>query len=80
MDALGKYMFIGAVKKSPSGKTKVWSIVDRHVGLLGTVAWYGPWRCYAFRPCQETVFNGACMDALSEFCKKRTLDHRNKTE
>ena len=81
MNELGQYMYVSSLPvKSPSGKTNVWSIFDLRGELLGTVSWFGRWRCYAFNPCEGTTFNGSCMDVLSEFCKKRTLDHRNKTE
>ena len=77
MIALGKYMQVGDdPAESPSGKTKVWSIFDRNGGLLGTVSWFGRWRCYAFNPCECTTYNGGCMDELASFCKRVTQEHR----
>ena len=81
---LGKYMMAMPPSNSQSGKTKEWVIrnsrggeFDFHGSIqLGEVRWLRRWRCYAFFPFLNTVFNAACMDELSAFCDKATKEHK----
>jgi len=78
MTPLGKYMYVKDPLSSVSGKTKVWWIMDRGNGTLGIIKWYSRWRCYAFFPEADTVFNAACMMELVVFCDIETKKQRNK--
>ena len=62
--------FVGPVR-SPSGKTLVFSVCTKEDGAakaLGEIAWYGPWRKYAFSPRPNTVFEATCLRDLAAFC------------
>lgn len=82
MRELGKYMAALPPTLSATGKTQIWSIRSARgvdiLGCLGEVRWFGRWRCYAFFPEHDTVFNAACMTELVEFCDKETKEHRRK--
>lgn len=78
MNPLGQYMTVSEPVPSPSGKTNVWTIYDRRGYILGTVSWFGRWRCYAFNPQMMTTFNAACLGELATFCKNVTQEHRDK--
>lgn len=64
--------------RSPSGKTRSWSVVAKHGGVeLGAVYWYAPWRKYAFAPSPyETVFEQDCLRDIATFIESRTREHR----
>lgn len=78
MKALGKYMFVRNPTKSSTGKTSVWIIEDGDGDILGDVAWFGRWRCYAFHPEIGTLFNAGCMRELADFCETETNARRKK--
>lgn len=78
MRALGDYMFVRYRYPSKSGKTKIFVVTDRHGGVLGEIKWFGRWRCYAFFPEIETIYNASCMTELAKFCDEQTKEHRNK--
>jgi len=78
MQQLGKYMFVREPMNSKTGKTKIWIIVDRNNSPLGDVRWFGRWRCYAFFPEPDTVFNASCMNELVSFCDGATEKQRRK--
>lgn len=67
-EALGKYMFVRFVRSSPSGKTSVFEVDDRHGGRLGYICWYPSWRRYCFYPSMEyTVFSADCLRDIAAF-------------
>jgi len=47
-------------------------------GLLGTVAWYGPWRQYTFDPEADTTYNMACLQDIARFLGVQNQNHRDK--
>ena len=54
-------------RASASGLTviaDIWSA--RHGDKLGEIRWMGRWRQYAFYPATGTIWNPACMVAVSE--------------
>jgi len=60
--ALGPYMM---ADEQPGGR---WYIhMKRGGSMLGSVAWYGPWKQYVFRPEEMTEFSGDCLAAISTF-------------
>ncbi len=76
MKALGKYMYVRSPLPSKTGKTSIWRIVDRGNGTLGIIKWFGRWRCYAFFPETNTVFNADCMSELVKFCEGETKNQK----
>lgn len=63
--------------RSESGKTRVWAVESTRGARLGTVKWFGRWRCYAFYPERGTVFEQACLRDIASFCQVTTQDHRH---
>jgi hypothetical protein len=45
---------------------------------LGVVRWYSPWRCYAFHPEINTVFEQECLHEIAQFCYGVTVDHKRR--
>jgi hypothetical protein len=43
--------------------------------ILGTVKWFGRWRCYAFFPSQQTVYEKTCLREIADFCQDMTAAH-----
>ena len=65
--------------KSISGKTDIWGVVaDQSNITLGTIRWYGPWRCYAFGPYLNALFEKDCLRAIANFCEEQTKMHKEK--
>ena len=58
-------------------KTATWLVETRDDKreALGVIKWYGPWRCYAFFPYAQTIFECKCLANIAEFCKTRTQTH-----
>lgn len=68
--------FIGD-RPSPSGKTQTWNVYAKGgEAPLGEVKWFGRWRCYAFFPRSDTVFERTCLRDLANFCELKTAEHR----
>jgi hypothetical protein len=62
-----QYMVVRQMGVSPSGKTAIYEVRDRHAGLLGNVKWMGRWRQYAFFPEPNCVFSEDCLYDISRF-------------
>lgn len=59
-----------------SGKTAEYDVNAKEPkDWLGTIAWYGRWRCYAFTPAPSTIFEKTCMRDVADFCEKLTKEH-----
>ena len=60
--ALGPYM---VADEQPGGR---WYVHMKKGGsMLGSVAWYAPWKSYVFQPEEMTEFSADCLRALSDF-------------
>ena len=65
----------------PKLKTRRWrveSIFDALRSNLGYVKWFGRWRCYAFFPFRESIFEKQCLRDIAQFCEEQTKLHRKK--
>lgn len=72
----GTNISFGLIGTSPSGKTRVWEVVNRRDGSsIGTVRWFGRWRCYSFHPDANTVFEKVCLRDIADFCDRKTAEH-----
>ena len=77
---LKRYIELGRSKRSPSGKTKIWPVMQ--IGVegfrlkLGEIRWQASWRRYAFFPEIQTVYDSSCMRTLADYCDYKTQDHR----
>lgn len=65
-------------RESVSRRTSQWIVRSRASGdMLGTIKWFGRWRCYAYFPKTEgeTVLNAECMRVLADFMHEQTQIH-----
>jgi hypothetical protein len=62
--------------RSLSGKTFIYEVRAKGGGSLGTVAWFGRWRCYSFFPAARTVFERKCLRDIADFCEREMAAHR----
>ncbi len=61
----------------PDRKTKIFVVLTSDgVSDLGTVKWFGRWRCYSFFPNAETVFENQCLRDIADFCEAQTKAHK----
>ena len=70
------YLTIIKAGLSESGRTRIWSILSDEGVTIGSVSWFGRWRCYAFFPCMGTVFERHCLRDLADFCEQETAKWR----
>lgn len=74
------YIHFESAGESASGKTKLWHVLSNDQAcVLGTVAWYAPWRKYAFSALSSAcVFEQDCLRDIADFCERETLTHKRK--
>lgn len=73
-ETLGDWMVAVRLPDKPNSRTCRWAIHSKlSEAQLGTVSWYGAWRCYVFHPASGTLFNSGCLELLARFCQR----HRN---
>lgn len=66
-----KWIFIQEKEKSKSGKTKIFSVMEKKDGEeIGIIKWYSAWRKYAFFPCKETCYEEDCLEDIASFLKE----------
>ncbi len=61
----------------PKYKTKAWVVRTKYGDTLGTIAWYSPWRKYAFRPAASCLFEPVCLRDIAQFTEERTHEHKH---
>jgi len=70
------YKYIQFFKTADTGKTSVWSCLNRKSNvILGTVAWSGQWRQYVYRPMEGTEYSAGCERDIAQF-----MDHLRRVE
>jgi len=52
------------------------SALSLAVRCSGKVKWFGRWRQYVFAPAANTVWNPDCLNEVSRFVVKCTVDHQ----
>jgi hypothetical protein len=74
----GKYMEATLDESVSAGrKTPIYTIHElKGAGILGAIAWYGPWRGYCFFPEFDTIFDSGCLQQIREWIAE--LDTRYK--
>jgi hypothetical protein len=70
-----KWFVLSPAPVEKGRRTLVWRVTTLGGGHLGFVEWYSPWRCYAFHPAAETLFEKTCLRDMADFCEKATADH-----
>ena len=78
VEDIGKWVYSRECEQPAERKTKRWMICakDGEVGL-GEVKWFGKWRCYAFFPLNDTIYEKSCLRTIATFCEIKTNEHRS---
>ena len=71
-----KWIDIEGPVPSKSGKTNIWTVVERSGSELGTVQWFGRWRKYVFIPAAGTVYEEDCLRDIASFCEQASKEFR----
>lgn len=79
--ARGKWIEFERTGISDSGKTELWIVRTASSGQEGSraiadVRWYAPWRCYAFLPGRQTVFEERCLKEIALFLRLLNAAHK----
>lgn len=65
---------------SPSGKTKVWHVVNlmrpEEPDQIGIVKWHGPWRKYVFEQPNGAFYDWDCLRLIAGFIENKTFEHK----
>jgi len=61
---------------NPGRKTRIWEIEAKAGGFLGRVQWHAHWRCYAFFPARDTLFEETCLQEISDFLRGARIGHK----
>lgn len=76
-----KYIEFIHLDVSDSGKTDIWGVRTKEgAESLGVVSWFGRWRCYAFTPSENTVFEKRCLRDIANFCEEITTKQRSRNK
>jgi hypothetical protein len=71
------YLVFEKQERPADRKTDRWDVQSRdHGSQLGTIAWYGPWRCYVFEPEWDTVWSVDCLRDVAAFIEARMAERR----
>ena len=73
-----KYVKFGNPRFSKTGKTHVWPVKSREKFDIGEIRWYGLWRCYAFFPLPDTMYEKDCLRTIATFCERRSTEARRR--
>jgi len=73
---VAKWITFNFIGNSKSGKTKIWDVRTLEGYTLGYIKWDAPWRKYSFCPLPNTSYESDCLQDLSDFCKKVTIEHK----
>jgi hypothetical protein len=58
-------------------KTSIWDVRTREgEASLGEIRWFGRWRCFAFYPRADTLYEKQCLRDIADFCEAQTKAHR----
>lgn len=67
------FLFDGVTE---SGKTSEYDVVTKDGNdWIGTVSWFGRWRCYVFNAAPGTCFEKTCLRDIADFCERLTKEH-----
>lgn len=79
-DNLSPYIDIIQVGVSPSGKTKIWHVVnkrDPENDVPGVIKWNGGWRKYVYHS-DLAFYDPQCMRQIADFMEAETAAHVTK--
>lgn len=76
----GKWITAKQVTPKPPRKTLCYAVMPSDgsfpTDAIGMIAWYSPWRGYAFFPHFETVFEPDCLGTISGWIETLNQHHR----
>ena len=74
-----KYRWIDIIDQPKVGLTRRFEVKNSKSGaLIGWIRWYGPFRGYAFLPCEGTVYEEDCLRDLAECVEELTKEHKER--
>ena len=74
-----KYRWIEITEEPQVATTRRFEVKNIKSGcLIGWVRWFGPFRSYAFLPCEGTVYEEDCLRDLASFVEGMTKSHKRK--
>lgn len=75
-DDVSPYIDIIEVGASPSGKTKIFHVVNRRnpEDVPGIIKWHGPWRKYVYES-GPAIYDWKCLRQIADFCEAATKEH-----
>jgi len=68
---------VRALPRRPRRKTLTYEIRSASSGaLLGTIAWYAPWRQFTFAPAPDTIWSMDCLTDVADALAAAHVAHR----
>ena len=73
IESIGEHIYTRECEQPPQRKTKRWTVVANDGEMdLGEVKWYGAWRCFAYFPLDDTLYEKTCLRDIANFCERKT--------
>jgi len=73
------YIAIVLAGFSPSGKTKIWHVVNTRTpggaDVPGIIKWHGGWRKYVYYS-DYAFYDPSCLRQIADFLENETIIHR----
>ena len=74
-----KWIVFEKVVPEKPRKTEIFKVVAKADNfVLGEIKWYPSWRCYAFYPTGNTVFELTCLQDITNFVKSLMKERKKK--
>lgn len=73
-----KWLLFDLLDTPEKKKTQVWKVLSIKGTPLGFIKWFSNWRCYAFFPDEDTIFNSACLNDIIKFIDKLMQKRRSR--
>lgn len=73
---MAKYVTFEKHPQDPKRKTGTWDVIALNGMKLGEIKWFTSWRCYAFYPKADTIFEQQCLRDLGAFCEIQTKEQK----
>jgi hypothetical protein len=73
-----KYRWIEVIEEQQVTTTRRFVVHNSKNGaIIGWIRWYGPFRGYAFLPCEGTVYEEDCLRDLASCVEGLTKEHKD---
>ena len=74
----GTWFRVNRLPRQAKRKTDTYEVLTNDSLVIGHIAWYGPWRKYAYFPEPETVMETQCMQEIAFFLRQRMREHATR--